>query len=65
MVTLYRGLPYELPAGVRLYTTNFVSGVPAGTISAPRRDKLLDHRLRSHDDAKDLVRQLELGRLRA
>jgi PPM family protein phosphatase len=65
MVTLYRGLPYELPAGVKLYTTNFVSGVPASTVPAVRRKKLLDHQLRSHDDAKDLVRQLELGRVKA
>ena len=28
-VTLYRGLPYELPGGVKLYTENFVSGVNA------------------------------------
>jgi serine/threonine protein phosphatase PrpC len=64
MVTLYRGLPYDLPAGVRLYSTNFVSGVPAETVPAARRGKLLDHQLRSHDDAADLMRQLELGRLR-
>jgi hypothetical protein len=65
MVTLYRGLPYELPAGVKLYSTNFVSGVPANTVPSARRKKLLDHQLRSHDDAKDLMRQLELGRLKA
>jgi protein phosphatase len=64
MVTLYRGLPYELPAGLKLYTTNFVSGVPAREVSSKRRAKLLDHQLRSHDDAADLVRQLELGTLR-
>jgi len=65
MVTLYRGLPYDLPAGVKLYSTNFVSGVPSRTVPAPRRKKLLDHQLRSHDDAADLMRQLELGRLKA
>jgi hypothetical protein len=64
MVTLYRGLPYDLPAGVRLYSTNYVSGVPADTVPAARRHKLLDHQLRSHDDAVDLMRQLELGALR-
>ena len=64
LVTLYRGLPYELPAGLNLYSTNFVSGVPARTVPAPRRNKLLDHQLRSHDDAADLMRQLELGRIK-
>jgi hypothetical protein len=28
-----------------------------------RRQKLVDHTLRSHDDASDLIRELELGRL--
>src|SRR4051812_32460736 len=64
MVTLYRGLPYELPAGVKLYTTNFVTGVPSETVPAARRKKLLDHQLRSHSDAADLVRQLELGQIK-
>ena len=26
-VTMYRGLPYELPAGIELYSDNYVSGV--------------------------------------
>ena len=29
LVTLYRGFPYELPLGVRLYQQRYVSGVPA------------------------------------
>ena len=28
IVTIYRGLPYDLPAGIRLYETFYVSGVP-------------------------------------
>ena len=63
LVTLYRGLPYDLPAGVHLYTTNYVSGVSAQSLSAGRRRKLLDHKLRSHDDGVTLVRQLERGQL--
>jgi protein phosphatase len=62
-VTVYRGLPYELPAGIRLYTSNYVSGVTAAELTPAQRARLLDHRLRSHDDAADLARQLELGRL--
>ncbi|HEY8638126.1 MAG TPA: Stp1/IreP family PP2C-type Ser/Thr phosphatase [Solirubrobacteraceae bacterium] len=62
-VTLYRGIPYDLPAGLRLYSPSYVSGVVAATIPPARRRKLLDHSLRSHDDAISLVRQLELGRV--
>ena len=62
-VTLYRGLPYELPAGLELYSRNYVSGVPASEVPARRRVTLLDHQLRSHDDASDLVRALERGEL--
>jgi len=62
-VTLYRGLPYSLPAGVDLFTVNYVSGVPIETLPVRRRRQLVDHTLRSHDDASDLVRELERGRI--
>jgi protein phosphatase len=64
-VALYRGVPYELPAGIDLYKLNYISGVPVDEVPAGRRATLLDHQLRSHDDASDLVRELELGRLTA
>ena len=63
LVTLYRGLPYELPLGIKLYSERYESGVPARAIPARRRDRVLDHELRSQGDASDLVRQLERGRL--
>jgi serine/threonine protein phosphatase PrpC len=62
-VTLYRGLPYVLPAGIELYEPTYVSGVPINTVPASRRRQLVDHTLRSHDDASDLIRELELGRV--
>jgi protein phosphatase len=62
-VTMYRGVPYELPAGIDLYSVNYISGVPVDEVPAARRATLLDHKLRSHDDAADLVRELERGRL--
>jgi protein phosphatase len=65
LVTVFRGLPYELPAGVHLYSTSFVSGVASGQLAEGRRRSLLNHKLRSHDDAADLVRRLELGELAA
>jgi protein phosphatase len=63
VVTIYRGLPYDLPGGIRLYEKFYVSGVPAGAVPADRRSKLLDHHLRSQRDAISLVRDLELGRV--
>jgi protein phosphatase len=63
-VTVFRGLPYDLPLGVGLYSRNYVSGVSADQVPARRRTTLLDHTLRSHDDAYDLVRRLERGELR-
>jgi protein phosphatase len=63
MVTIYKGLPFDLPAGIKLYSEYSVSGVPAAAVPESRRDELLDHQLRSRSDARDLVAQLELGRL--
>jgi protein phosphatase len=63
LVTLYRGLPYSLPAGIDLFKPTYVSGVPLLTVPASRRKRLIDHQLRSHDDASDLIRALELGRV--
>ena len=63
LVTLYRGVPYELPLGIDLYEQEYASGVPARAIPAARRARVLDHEWRSRDDAVDLVRALERGRL--
>jgi protein phosphatase len=63
LVTLFSGVPYELPGGVKLYSKAFVSGVSASTLSAQRRRMLLDHSLRSEGNATELIRSLELGQL--
>jgi PPM family protein phosphatase len=63
LVTLYRGVPYELPLGVELYEEEYPSGVPARAIPDRRRDRVLDHEWRSREDAVDLIRALERGRL--
>ena len=39
--------------------------MPARAIPAARRERVLDHEWRSRDDAVDLVRALERGRLDA
>jgi protein phosphatase len=64
-VTVFQGLPYDLPFGLHLYTSAYVTGLTPAQLPADRREQLLDHKLRSHDDAFDLARQLELGRLAA
>jgi PPM family protein phosphatase len=63
VVTIYRGLPYDLPAGIHLYETFYVSGVPASLVPPDRRRALLDNTLRSQSSAASVVRALELGRI--
>jgi len=63
LVTIFEGLPYRLPGNVTLYSSEYVSGVSASTLSAERRRTLLDHSLRSESNAAALVRSLELGQL--
>jgi protein phosphatase len=63
LVTMFSGLPYELPGKIKLYSSDYVSGVSAATLPGTRRQVLLDHSLRSESDAAQLVRQLELGQL--
>jgi PPM family protein phosphatase len=63
IVTIYRGLPYSLPAGINLYETFYTSGVPASQVPAARRGDLFNNHLRSQSDATSLVRDLELGRI--
>ncbi|HEX6459151.1 MAG TPA: Stp1/IreP family PP2C-type Ser/Thr phosphatase [Thermoleophilaceae bacterium] len=61
LITLYRGLPYDLPLGVKLYTQQYESTVPASSLPTRQRDAVLNHQLRSRGDAVDLVRSLERG----
>jgi protein phosphatase len=65
LVTVYRGIPYELPLGINLYTEEYASGMPARAIPTARRARVLDHEWRSRSDAVDLVRALERGQLDA
>jgi protein phosphatase len=62
LVTLYRGVPYELPAGIKLYDTRYVSSVQARSLRPFERRRLLDHELRSRSDAAERIRNLERGR---
>jgi PPM family protein phosphatase len=62
-VTVYRGLPYDLPLGIRLYEPVLSSGVTLQSVPAARRKTFTDHKLRSEKDAENLLRDLQLGRL--
>jgi PPM family protein phosphatase len=63
IVTIYRGFPYDLPAGIHLYETYVVSGVPAALVPPDRRGQFFNNQLRSQSDALNLVRELELGQV--
>jgi serine/threonine protein phosphatase PrpC len=63
LVTVFRGVPYKLPGSIALYSSDYVSGVGASTLTAQRRHTLLDHSLRSEANAASLVRGLELGQV--
>jgi protein phosphatase len=63
IVTVYRGLPYELPLGLDLYESDYRSGVRIQQVPAARRATFTNHKLRSRDDAKGLVIDLERGNL--
>jgi PPM family protein phosphatase len=65
LVTVYKGIPYELPFGIDLYEEDYASGMPARAIPERRRERVLDHEWRSREDAVDLVRALERGQLDA
>jgi protein phosphatase len=58
-VTLFRGIPYDLPLGVELYSEEYVSSVPAALLDRRQQGRLGDHKWRSKEDAVDLVREYE------
>ena len=64
-VSVYRGLPYDLPAGLHLYSVNYESGAPVDELTPAQKRTITEHKLRAKDDAQDLVTQLETGELAA
>lgn len=57
-IALYRGLPYDLPLGIDLYSEVDPSGVALDELPADRRDVAVDHKLRSRGDAESLIADL-------
>jgi serine/threonine protein phosphatase PrpC len=62
-VSVYRGLPYDLPAGLHLYSVNYESGVPVDELTPAQMKTITAHKVRAKNDAQDLVTQLETGEL--
>ena len=58
-VALYRGLPYELPFGVDLYSEVSSSPIQVSSLPEPDQRTVADHELRSEDDALSLIDSLE------
>jgi PPM family protein phosphatase len=58
-VALYRGLPYELPFGVQLYTERYAAPIQTGSLPPKRREAVTGHDLRSRGDAASLVEDIE------
>jgi len=64
-LALYRGLPYDLPLDVRLYSEVYAAPVQVASLPAERRDSATNHTLRFHDDAVDLLKSLQRDAARA
>ena len=63
-VSLYRGLPYELPLGVELYEERYASPIQTASLAGKRRDAVTGHELRSREDAVSLIEEIERAQLR-
>jgi protein phosphatase len=58
-VSIYRGVPYDFPAGVATYEPVYTSPVPAAALEGRRREAVLDHSLRSRTEATEVIESLE------
>jgi PPM family protein phosphatase len=58
-VSLYRGLPYELPLGAKLYQERYASPVQTDALSRKRREAVTGHDVRSRSDAISLIEDIE------
>mgnify|MGYP001025035212 FL=1 len=58
-VALYRGLPYELPFGLKLYERRYASPIQTDSLPPRRRRAVVDHDLRSRSDAVSLIEDIQ------
>jgi protein phosphatase len=60
-LALYRGLPYDLPFGIKLYSEVYAAPVQVSSIPTNRQDSAVNHTLRFHGDAVSLLNDLQLA----
>jgi PPM family protein phosphatase len=58
-VALYRGVPYELPFGLKLYDERYASPIQVAALPPKRRDAVTGHDLRSREDAVSLIEDIQ------
>lgn len=58
-VALYRGLPYELPFGIELYSERYATPIQTDSLPPQRQEAVADHDLRSRQDAVSLIEDIE------
>lgn len=58
-VSLYRGLPYELPFGINLYEERYASPIQTDSLPPRRQDSVTGHEVRSREDAVSLIEDIE------
>jgi len=58
-VSLYRGVPYELPFGVDLYSERYASPIQTESLPPRRKDAVTGHDLRSREDAVSLLQEIQ------
>jgi serine/threonine protein phosphatase PrpC len=58
-VALYRGAPYELPFGIKLYDERYASPIQTESLPPKRRDAVTGHDLRTREDAVSLIEDIQ------
>src|SRR4051812_6097369 len=58
-VALYRGLPYELPLGIKLYDERYAIPLQTASLPSRRKEAVTGHDLRSRSDAVSLMSDIE------
>jgi PPM family protein phosphatase len=58
-VALYRGVPYELPFGLKLYDERYASPIQTASLPPKRREAVSGHDLRSREDAVSLIEDIQ------
>jgi protein phosphatase len=60
-VALYRGLPYELPFGIKLWEQRYSAPVQTASLPGRRKEAVTGQSVRSHSDAVKLLEEIERG----